>query len=105
MIETPQEKSFKEALATIGIPPDFTTVTFSYQNNLLIINEHLRAIFGDRADSEKCLNAYFHSSEYRKACHNGKNIGDIKLLKIDDIEQMLHEEEQYSALIEQGERI
>jgi len=97
--ETPQEKNFKETLATLGFPPDFTTVTFSYQNNLLIINEHLKAIFGDRADPEKCLNAYYNSSEYRKACHNGKNIEDIKLLKIDDIEQMLHEEEQYSVLI------
>jgi len=96
--ETPQEKRFKEMLGTIGIP-DFVEVTSSYQKDLLLINEHLKTIFGDRADSEKCLHAYFNSPEYRKACHNGKNIGDIKLINIDDIEQMLHEEEQYSELI------
>ena len=96
MKETYQEKNFKEALGF----PGFTEVTFSYQKNLLLINGHLKTIFKDRADSGNCLNAYFQSSEYRKACHNGKNIGDIKLLKTDDIEQMLHEEEQYSALIE-----
>jgi hypothetical protein len=95
LIETPQEKNFKKIL---GIPAS-ANFTLSYQKGLLLINEHLKTIFGDRADPEKCLHAYFHSSEYRKACHNGKNIGDIKLLKTDDIEQMLHEEEQYSALI------
>jgi hypothetical protein len=95
--ETYQEKKFKEALGMLGFP-DSTEVTFSYQKDLLLVNQHLNAIFGDRADLKRCLDAYFHSSVYLSECHNGKNIEDIKLLKIDDIEQMIHEENQYSAL-------
>jgi len=77
---------------------DSTEVTFGYQKDLLLVNHHLDAIFGDRADSKKCLDAYFHSSKYLRECHNCKNIKEIILLKIDDIKQMIHEEDQYSAL-------
>jgi len=95
MKETDQEKALKEILGL----RDFSKATLSYQKYLSLINSYLKTIYEDRADSGKCLNVYFQSSEYRNACHNGKNIGDIKLLEPDDIEQMLYEEGQYSALI------
>ena len=84
--------------------PDWVELTFSYQKTLLLINSHLKTIYGDRADLKKCLDAYFHSSEYRNSCHNGKKLEDIKLLQPDKIKQMLLEEEQYSASVEKLEK-
>lgn len=97
MNETPQSKAFRETL-----PEDLRNiaqVSFSYQKLLQITNSHLKTIYGKRADLTKCLDAYFASSEYRENCHFVKRCPDLPLIGKDDIEDMLYEEEKYSAQV------
>ena len=74
-------------------------ITDGYREKLLLINHHLKNIYGDRAKLGNRLNAYHSSPEYKYACHKANNIEEVKLLEVDDIERMLLEEKQYSAKV------
>ena len=97
MKESLQEKIFKEAFPESI--RDNLEITSNYQKILLLVNDHLKTIYGNQANLEKCSNAYFCSSEYRNSSHNVKNIENVKLLESNNIKQMIIEDEQYSLKV------
>ncbi|MCL2195986.1 MAG: FRG domain-containing protein [Treponema sp.] len=101
MKENAQEKAFREMLPE-NIRGMFESITFGYQDFLLLINGHLKTIYGERADLQNCLDAYFNGAEYREAFCKGDNINKIKLLKPDDIYKMIYEERQYSSFVNEA---
>ena len=92
---TEQERSFWEMLPE-GLQ-QISTVTMSYQNAFVIINEHLRTIYGERTDWKKCISAYQESDFYRNGSHIVRKCEDMSLVTTDEIRNMLAEEEQDQA--------
>lgn len=97
MRTSPQAEQFKKCL-----PEDLqkiTEVSFSYQLSWKIISDHLKTIYGEYADPQYCLDAYFHSKAY---CSNRQIIRrcpDIPLINEDDIHKMLEEENTYAKTV------
>lgn len=71
-------------------------ITMSYQAYLKIINNHLKTIYGEYADWEKCIENYFESEEYKMNCHCVTQCEDIPIIDRDYLHRMLDEEEQYA---------
>lgn len=79
---------------------DSAKVSFSYQQFWNIISNHLQELYGKYANPEYCLTSYFNSEEYKANCQIVKCCDDIPLINIDDINNMLIEEENYSKNVQ-----
>ena len=96
--ETFQEKLFHDMLS-----PDLggsAYVTFGYQDNLRIIQEHLQTFYGHRADWTQCIEAYFHYKAYQNFRHSAKRCENMPLITVDQLYTMIQEDENYQANIQ-----
>ena len=97
--ETLQEKLFHDML-----PPPFAAiskVTFSYQDALRIVQNHLKTFYGDRVDWKKCIDSYFHSEEYQDNCHHVKTCEDIPIVTTEQLHRMIQEDERYQVRVKE----
>ena len=78
---------------------DVAEVSFSYQLHWKIASDHLKKLYGEYADPQHCLDAYYNSPEYRDNRQMIRRCPDIPLITMDDIQKMLNEEEQYAETV------
>lgn len=69
-----------------------SSYSLSYQEKLSIIQADLQILYGERANWRKCLDAYYHSSEYNESCHDTATIMDAMPLNKERLKEMLEEE-------------
>lgn len=96
--ETSQERAFHNLLS-----PDLgkiAHVTFGYQENLRIIQNHLQNFYGQRADWSQCIRAYFNSKAYLGSCHSARRCEDIPIVTTEQLYTMIQEDENYKSVIE-----
>lgn len=97
MKTSPMAEDFKKCL-----PKELqgvAEVSFSYQLSWKIVSGHLKTLYGEYADPQCCLDAYYSSPEY---CDNRQIIRrcpDIPLITMDGIQTMLDEEAQYAKTV------
>lgn len=96
--ETSQERAFHNLLS-----PDLgenARVTFGYQENLRIIQNHLQKFYGQRADWSQCIEAYFNSKVYLDSCHCAMRCEDIPIVTTEQLYTMIQEDENYQSDVE-----
>lgn len=96
--ETAHERYFHDMLPTEI--KQSSRVTLGYQDYWRLINRHLKTIYGEYANWEKCIEQYFTSAEYKSNCHYVRHCDEIPILSGADIEQMIREDEVYCDRIE-----
>ncbi len=93
--ETSQEKSFHDLL-----PSDMSAhvhVTFGYQDNLRIIQDHLQTFYGSRVDWARCIELFLQNRANENPGHVVRQLDDIPIITADRICAMIKEEESYQT--------
>lgn len=93
------EETLHEYNTRMMLPRDLSecsTVSFSLQERLRIVNTHLKTIFRERADWRKNLEDYY-SSGIR--CSIVKSLDDLTEVTISDVLNWIEEEKAYSSSI------
>ena len=75
-----------------------TMVSNSYIDKLNIVQNHLKTLYGDKADWRKAIERYKSSDEYKNSCRVVKNINEIPEITIKDLNVWIKEEEEYNKL-------
>lgn len=76
-------------------------VSFSYQLSWKIISGHLKTLYGEYANPQYCLDAYYDSEAYRRNRQMIRRCSDIPLIEAEDIQQMLTEESAYAKAVQE----
>ncbi len=95
--KTKQEKSILENLEG-GFNGAVIGVTNSYQERLLVIQNHLKNIYGEFADWESNLGCYLRSPEYLGHSRVVGKVDEIEEITTDDIRATLKQVQKYKAL-------
>lgn len=94
-----QCQEFKNALPK-GLR-DVAKVSMNYQHYWSIVNSHLKTIYGEYADPQRCLEDYHNSTQYKKNRQSIRRCPDIPIIGMDEIGAFIKEEEEYDRLVKQ----
>lgn len=85
------------------LPYDFRKIikeiSLSYYDELKIVKNHLKTLYGNIGDWEHILKKYPQSKEYQKTCRYANSCEEVPELSTDDVLKMLNEDEKYLSSI------
>lgn len=95
--ETPQEKQFRSMLP-VGLREN-VQISMRYQDYFRIINEHLKTIYGNRAEWKECIKHYNDSLEAQNNSNIVRKCEDIPVISRERLLQMLRDDAVYEAKV------
>ena len=102
------QETIHETYTRMTLPEEMKgicSVSFSLQEKLVLVNTHLKTIFGEMADWKKNLELYYHDSPFCDNCCVVETLENLKELTFEDILSWIEEERNYSVAIKQMQEL